>query len=246
MSIDKQFIDSKIKNNLKKINKKRNVMKKLVIIFVLLVSVFGVASAQSDSAIFEKRFSVSGSASIGSAHFSLFGANVSDKIAYQASLYLQDKSGLGVGVWRMDDFDKGSYARLTMFDLYYAKSWNNFSLNATVEYGKYDEASDGDYLCPFAIVSYSGVYATYSVLPIYAYYFETHHHQFVLKGTISRELFKGFSINGSVWYNSDAVTSVYAGVGAMLKLPKGFFVEGNLDYNDGWVKAINIGLNFWC
>lgn len=224
----KSLLAEKIKIMLIK-NKKRKVMKKIIVVLIVLCSVIGVANSQESKTSWYEELILSGEVRTGSGYAPLFGAKLSDDWSLYYMLDVQHKSGFGVGAYRMTDFNSTGMGKVAFFDAYWSGNLSkNVSIYAAMEYGFFDNVREFDFLCPYVMVFWDAKVVNVTLAPMYNYYLKTSPHEFIVKGQISREIIKGTTVEISGWYHSELEKNFFGSVGVNQQLPKGFYLQ--VDY----------------
>jgi hypothetical protein len=233
-------------------------MKKLIC-FVVLLSVVTIIQAQTDSLVsvkskkdsipwFKRALTLNTELRLGNNYSDLFGAKLTKNIALFSVLDVShDKSGVGVALYRLDDFSKEQCGRIGFVDLYWAGvPVKNLFLYAAAEYGWWDNWRDGQFWSGYTILEYSLKRWSFMAAPIYIYYDRLGDHQFMFKGQVSCEVVDGFSLRVAGWYDNlyQSSAGFYGAVGLTLKLPANTYFQADLLLKEKIDFALGFGWKF--
>ena len=214
--------------------------KMLSLLFILSI---GIISAQND---WIDRFSTNLSARVGSNYAPLFGAVLSNDFGVYLGAELQDTiSGFAVGGYRLDNFSPQKTGRIGFIDLYWSKKITpNFTLLASLENGWFDNWKEGQFICPYSILSFTTTVVDFNVAPMYCYYPKTKTDEFVLRAQIKKEVIKGTEVQLTGWYKTSLDSHYYASVGIKQNFPKNIYLQGDLLYKEAeFVPLLRLGVS---
>ncbi|MEI6426042.1 MAG: hypothetical protein WCO66_01680 [Candidatus Absconditabacteria bacterium] len=202
---------------------------KLVSLFFILS--LGLASAQND---WIDRVSTTLSARVGSNYAPLFGAVLSNDFGIYIAAEIQDTiSGFGVGGYRLDNFGTDKSGRVGFIDLYWSKKiTQHFTLLAALENGWFDNWKEGQFICPYTILSFKTNVVDFNVAPMYCYYPKTKTDEFVFRAQVKKEVIKGTEVQFTGWYHSALDSHYYASIGVKQQFPKNIYLQGDLLYKE--------------
>ena len=215
---------------------------KLVSLFLILS--LGIASAQNS---WTDRLSTNLSARVGSNYAPLFGAVLSNNFSIYLGAEIQDTiSGFGVGGYRLDDFGTDKAGRIGFIDVYWSKKISTkLSLFASLENGWFDNWKEGQFICPYTILSLKTAVVDLNVAPMYCYYPKTKTDEFVFRAQAKKEVIKGTEVQLTGWYHSALDSHYYASVGIKQQFHKNVYLQGDLLYKESeFSPLLRLGITF--
>lgn len=203
-------------------------MKKFVTLISLLCLCLYVFAQDNNN------FNLTGDFRTGSGFAPLFGLKTSnDWSVYYAVDVQSKKTGLGVGAYRFDDFQKTDNGRIGFLDLYWSGNLSKkVSLYGAVEYGFFDNDKSLSYWCPYTILNFNASFVQIDIAPMYCYYDKLKSDQFVFRLRTVKEIYKGGTLRLSGWYNNLLTHKFYSAVGFTQRLPKNFYLQGDVLFRE--------------
>ncbi|GHV27784.1 hypothetical protein FACS1894176_09990 [Bacteroidia bacterium] len=220
-------------------------MKRILFFVAIALVSYNVVSAQDTTSV-KSSLTLSGDVRTGSGYAPLFGLKTSDKWSAYYMVDVQHSSGLGIGGYRMTDFQQEGLGKLAFFDLYWSGNLSkNLSLYGAVEYGFFDNDNQMSFWCPYVILFWSNPVVNVNFSPMYCYYDKLKSDEIIVRLQATKALCKNTEIQLSGWYDNTLNKKFYGAVGITQKLPKNFYVQGDLLFREGEsLPMINLGYKF--
>lgn len=206
--------------------------------FVVLISFLGFCLcifAQDNN-----KFNLTGDLRTGTGFAPLFGLKTSNDLSIYYMVDIQHKeTGLGVGAYRFDDFQKTGNGRIGFLDCYWSGNLSkNVSLYSAIEYGFFDNDKSSSYWCPYVILNFNSSIINVDIAPMYCYYDQLKSSQFVFRLRTVKEIYKGGTLRLSGWYNNLLIHKFYSAVGFTQQLPKNFYLQGDILFREEKVQPL--------
>jgi hypothetical protein len=198
---------------------------------IFLAIAFATAIFCSDlygqaTTVFRREVEIGGEVRFGTPYFQLFGSRFGNKdFSVWTQLDVIDKkSGLGLSVYHLGDFNFSTPTNFWGVDILYSKDLGrNYSMTAFFEYAYFDNFPDMQGIVPAIIFTRKGwVDATCSVVYVYYPRQQEDKHQFTTKGELSKEIFSGVSVRVDAWYDNLYQDHFFGAVGTTIDLTRGF------------------------
>jgi hypothetical protein len=209
---------------------------------LFFVLVFSTAFAQVDW----ENISTNISVGVGGNYAGLFGSVLSKDFGGFLTVELHDTiSGFGIGGYRLDNISQEKTGRVSLIDLYWSKRiTSNTSLWIALEKGSFDNWSDGEFVCPYTIISIANPIVNFNVSPMYCYYYKTKTDEVVLRIQAKKEIIKGTEVQLTGWYKSSLDSHYYASMGVKQQFPKNIYLQGDLLYKENeFIPLLRLGVS---
>lgn len=208
-------------------------MKKVLFLAVAAITLSLNGVAQEKTSI-ENSLTLSGDVRTGSGYAPLFGLKTSDAWSAYYMADVHHSSGLGIGGYRMTDFQQEGLGRLAFFDLYWSgEIAKNLSLYGAMEYGFFDNDNQMSFWCPYLILFWSNPVVNVNLSPMYCYYDKLKSDEIIVRLQATKEVFEGTEISLSGWYDNTLDKKFYGAVGITQQLPKNFYLQGDWLFREG-------------
>ncbi|MDR2416455.1 MAG: hypothetical protein LBD75_07880 [Candidatus Peribacteria bacterium] len=194
-----------------------------------------------DNTTNEKTLTLTGDIRTGAGYAPLFGSKTSNQWSLFYSVDVQHKSGIGLGAFRMTDFQSEGLGKIAFFDLYWSgKIAKNLSLYGAIEYGFMDNNSQMSCWCPYVMLFWTNPIANVDISPMCCYYEQLKSAEIIIRLRATKSLWKTGEIQLSGWCNNALQQKFYGAVGIRQQLPKNFYLQGDILFREGRTEPIMV------